>query len=140
MTTCLLTGLASTQNACSERARRSKFSSRSAEIRMVGLKPGKTGKVHVHERNMDLMVLDDVDGLLATLGEESTKALRLEDIAKRLTGIRVIVSDQYRVALDRKHGNRTHTWSITSATRVSFLVSEAILPRLSRPLESRISH
>ena len=89
---------------------------------------------------MDLVILDDVDGLFATLGEESAKALRLEDIAKRLTGIRVIISDEYRVGLDRKHGNRTHTWSITSTTRVSFLVSEAILPRLFRPLESRISY
>ena len=106
-----------------------------------GLQPGKTGKVHVHEGKMDFVILDDVDGLLATLGEERAEALRLEDIAKRLSNIGVIVSDEYRVGLDQQAW-KPDSHQVDHVGNSSFVRSHPgrSCRDFSRPPESRISY
>ena len=106
MTTFLLTGLARTQNACSERARRISSSSRSAVIKIAGmtpldlpddrhgLKPRQTGHVHVHQREVDFVLPDQLDGLFTALGHQRSKALRRDDLAKRLPRGPIVIGDQ----------------------------------------------
>src|SRR3954454_24303374 len=55
---------------------------------------------------MDIMVLDDVDRLFAAFRQVRTIPLRLESLAEGLADARVVIGDEDRVRLHRKHGTR----------------------------------
>ena len=67
-------------------------------------RPESFGQVHVHQGEVDVVALDDVDRLLAALGQERPIAGRLEDVAERLPRGGVVVGDEDRIGAIQGHG------------------------------------
>jgi hypothetical protein len=73
------------------------------------LESRKPRHVHVEEGEMDRLVLDDFDGLLAVGRENGTKALFLDDFTERFTHSAIIVGDEDRIWLNgRRHIRLAH--------------------------------
>ncbi len=67
-------------------------------------KSGHFWQMHVHQGEMNVLMLDDIDRLLTAFGEEGVKPLGLKDLAQRFPGERVVVGDQQRKrAVERHH-------------------------------------
>ena len=72
------------------------------------LQPRELRQVHVHQGEMDVLILDDVDRLLAALGQEGVETCRLEDLAERLACDGIVVGDQNGGAI-QGHDDRSRS-------------------------------
>ncbi len=67
------------------------------------LQPSEPGHVHIKQGEVDRLVLHDLDGLFAVLGEHGTKALGLDDFAECLADPAIVVGDKDRVLLPHRY-------------------------------------
>ena len=72
-------------------------------------RPVKLGQVHVHQGEMDILALDDVDRLLAALGQEGPIPHGLENLAEGLANRRVVVGDQDGIRAIQGHHDQSRT-------------------------------
>ena len=68
-------------------------------------KAGQTGEMHIHQGEVDIVLLDDVDRLFAAFGEQGAISRRLKDVTKRLPNSGIVVGDQYRVGMVESHAS-----------------------------------
>ncbi len=61
--------------------------------------PEKPRHVHVHEREVDFVLADQLDGLFTALGHQGSKTLRRDDLAKGLPRGPIVIGDEDRIGL-----------------------------------------